>query len=79
MMQSGLFTVWQKDFWPKPNECTEGGGIALGSGPRALQLKILYGHFLILSIGFLCSTICYVIEVIQQRTSFNTSKATNQN
>nr|XP_027216628.1 glutamate receptor ionotropic, delta-1-like [Penaeus vannamei] len=60
MAQSGLFSVWRQQYWPKPNECTAGGGQA--SGPKPLKIKNFLGHFFVLGVGLSTAILAYALE-----------------
>ncbi|XP_042858447.1 glutamate receptor ionotropic, delta-1-like [Penaeus japonicus] len=66
MAQSGLLTTWKQTYWPKPNECSAGGGGA-ASGPKSLKLKNFSGHFFIFGVGQLLALLCFAFEKVSQR------------
>lgn len=61
MMQAGLLNTWKQQFWPTPNECTASKS-SKTKAPKALQLRNLYGHFLILGFGYISACIVFFIE-----------------
>ncbi|XP_066953691.1 glutamate receptor U1-like [Macrobrachium rosenbergii] len=60
MMQNGLFAVWQRKYWPKPNECSSIKRST--TGPRALNLGNFSGHFFLFGIGVGLSFIALLLE-----------------
>ncbi|XP_042219799.1 glutamate receptor ionotropic, delta-1-like [Homarus americanus] len=68
MSQSGLFSIWKNQYWPKPNKCTA-GGTAAASGPKPLQLKNFSGHFFIFGVGLCLAFLAHVGEKVVSRWS----------
>ncbi|CAL4133730.1 unnamed protein product [Meganyctiphanes norvegica] len=63
MSQFGLFSVWHRQYWPKPNECTH-GRFGTGSRTQALRLGNLLGHFLVLGMGIFLAALVFMLEML---------------
>ncbi|XP_068246312.1 glutamate receptor U1-like [Palaemon carinicauda] len=69
MMQNGLFSIWRRKYWPKPNECSSIKRST--TGPRALHLSNFFGHFSLYIIGLGLSFITYLLERIYHSFSLD--------
>ena len=62
MRQMGLFEMWKAKYFPSENECTTGGGKGTPTGPKALSIGNIGGHFLLGAAGLILATLVFLIE-----------------